>query len=153
MAKSKGGVSKSKMVWRAIPIQYKLGGGVVLALGTIWLLRKREKPLNLPRVSQTYNIAGTAYTPTPLATEFLQAMTGTNWWGMIGVSTEFEAALEKLYHLDNLRMKAVYSEYNKLAAKNKDMMTLTQRIRDEQASGYGTFKYVVLDKLGAAGLT
>jgi len=155
MATSKGSVniSKGKMLWRSIPLPYKLGGYAVGGLVLIWLLRKRERPLKLPRKSTAYTVAGVAYSPTPLATELFQSMAGTNWWGLIGVSTEFEEALKKLYNLDNARTKAVYSEYNLIAAGNKDMMTLTQRIRDEQASGYGTYKYVVLDKLSAAGLT
>ena len=155
MEKSKGGLSagKSKMLWKATPLPVKIGAVALGGLGLMWLLRKRERPLKLPTVSKRYIVAGEPYSPTPLATELFQSMAGTNWWGLIGVSTEFEEALKKLYNLDNARTKAVYSEYNKIASQNKDNMTLTQRIRDEQASGYGTFKYVVLDKLSAAGLT
>lgn len=153
-------MKKGAIIWKAIPPPVKIVGGIIVSIGTYMLLRPRDKPPKLFSKKTPYidpKLIGTGiasiWSPTPLANELYQAMKPTNWGMLVGVGSNAEAAWKKLFQMsDSAKIVAVYNDYNKIAQKNRDPLTLTQKIRDESSSLYGSYKPELLIKLDTLGL-
>jgi len=145
---------RSRLIWRSIPWYFKLAGGVVLGGGTYMLLRKKDRPPKMLTKPASYIENGVVveWSPTPLANELYQSMHGTNYGALFQIAGDNEKAWRKLFNVASPgRVKAVSSEYSRIASSNKDTMTMIQRIRDE-SSTIGSVKDSLLIKLDAIGI-